>query len=198
MKNWIDSNIVNKLKEYENIGFKKNDDGTLLIGKVPHVAPFAWFHIIFPPLLPESIILLQQHLKLEFSKELFYFYTHMNGIDLFSTSLSIYGQRKSYDRTNFHNPEPFDILTYNFENRPLGFKKDFLIIGGYSWDGSFIVLDIKCNKIRRVDRDSCKILNTWNTLEIYFLLEVNRLAALYDDNGKKINPNEPTIPLPDE
>src|SRR6266853_226310 len=81
------------------LGYERLSDGTQVIGHVPHVAPKAFLHELYPPLSAEEMEevekLLGKSLPLDFGK----FLAMANGCFLFSGSLSIYGRRTSYART---------------------------------------------------------------------------------------------------
>ena len=54
--------IFKILKSYSSLGEETLKEGTILIGKAPHIAPMAWLHKIYPGLSTAEIGILEKEL----------------------------------------------------------------------------------------------------------------------------------------
>ena len=176
------------------LGERQLPNGTRLIGHVPHVAPEAWLHEIFPPLDKGGIDKLEAGLKMSIPTDYKEFLSVANGLMLFSCRLSLDGLRTSYVRTGDEAIQPFSLLTPNTFERPKDALPSYLFIGGYGQDGSRLYIDGETSKVFRAARRTSTPLNEWKNFEEMLVTETIRIALLFDDKGKRINPNEPTTP----
>jgi hypothetical protein len=183
--------IINKAKAFGN---RKASNGTELIGHVPYRGPEAWLHEIYAPLSDKGIQSIEEGIGKELPKVMHDFYRSTNGLDLFSTSLFIYGLRTSYNREGDAARLPFSIVRRNTMERPSDAKDSFIFIGGYTEDGSLLYIDCNTGHIYRCDGDSAQPLNEWPSFEEMLLSEVRRLEGLFDEQGKLIDPDGPTTP----
>lgn len=186
--------LLDEIKKYSPLGEKKLNDGTQLIGHAPHIAPQAWLHVIHPGLSLKNIELLEKNLDVAFPESLKYFYKCCNGIEFFITTISIYGFRENFRRDLSNAWQPFDIQTVNLEERPTCLSKEYLIIGGYDWDGSYIVINLLSGVINRIDQYDCRVLNEWEGFNNMIYQEFMRLTNIFDENGKQIDESFPTTP----
>lgn len=196
--------IVNKLFAWESYGMKNLNKGintgTILICKVPHIAPEAWFHEIYaPPLTENEIKHIADSVNAELPGEYVEFLQEYNGINVFSDSLRIFGLRKSYKRVGDEVYQPYDLITFN-DGKRSRIPNSWFPIGNYRFDGSLIVYNLTENKpdILRCDEKSLKILNKWQNLYEFLDKEIYRLTALFDEKGRMIKEDIPTIPGPSE
>jgi hypothetical protein len=173
---------------------RKLANNTQLIGHVPHVAPEAFLHLIFPPLTQKDVEYMENQLGKEIPVSLKTFYIHHNGISLFSGALSIYGLRENYDRTGDNVWQPFDLLVTNTFESPEGFKPNHILIGGFREDGSRLYVDNLTGKIYRRSRTSSKPLNEWSSFDEMLLSETIRLSKLFDKKGKLLGDIKSTLP----
>lgn len=187
--------IIQKLMKWKTCGERTLDNGTRLICHVPHVAPEAWFHEIYPSLDEMRIEEIAIKTGGELPKDLIEFLRCTNGINVFSDSLRLYGFRTSYVRTGDEAIQPYDLISANME-KERDMPKTWLLIGGYRWDGSSILYDLGLcnNKVYRCDPDSNAILQEWDSLWSLLDLEIDRLSELYDGNGVKYDKDTPTVP----
>jgi|SRR6185369_4004354 len=176
------------------LGARTLPNGTRLIGHVPHVAPEAWLHEIFPPLHAHGIEAIERGIKRALPQDFKTFLEFANGLMLFSCSLSIYGFRTNYSRTGDDAIQPFDIITPNTYERPKDALPSYVFIGGYRSDGSLIYIDSDTSKVFRSARKRSIPLNEWTNLEEMLVTETIRIALLFDDRGKRIDPRESTAP----
>jgi hypothetical protein len=181
------------LERASSLGMRQLDDGTRLIGKVTHVAPEAWFHLIFSPLTEKDVKTLEQILRRQLPKCFREFLMDFaNGLNIFSGSLSLDGLRKNYVRGGEQIWQPFALETPNLYERPKDAGLHHFFIGGYEEDGSLLCLDNE--SVFRCSRKSVKPLNEWTSLSEMLGNEIKRLSALFDEFGRKKDPERPTTP----
>ncbi len=192
MDSW--GRILETLASYESLGTRRLDNGTRLIGHVPHVAPEAWFHQIFAPLDALGIEHLGQELGHEIPAVLADFFLKANGIRIFSGHLYLCGRRSNYSRQGEAAWQPFSILTPNQFERPRNARPTHLFIGGYGPDGSLLYLDGGDLSVSRCSARSAKPLHHWTGFEAMLESEVQRLSTFFDRDGKLKNPGTRTTP----
>lgn len=194
MKNNFE-NLVSIIERWAGLGTRKLENGTYLVGHVPHVGPQAYLHIIFPPLDPEQITGIEQKIGTVLPDEYREFLLRVNGLHVFSTALAIYGMRRNYVRVGDEAIQPFDINIPNTIERPKDADEAWVIIGSYKQDGSNIYIDKTTGKVYRSERWKAKNrLNEWPDFWTMLTSEVQRLSTLFDELGRKIDQDAPTTP----
>jgi hypothetical protein len=185
--------ILNTLFKWNKGGERILDNGTILICQVPHIAPKAWLHIIYPPILLKQIAEIEVELSISLPEDLKEFLLTTNGINIFSDSLSIYGKRTSYVRQGDEAIQPYDLATHHSEEKSY-IPENFLVIGSYSWDGSKIIFNLDTNQIHRCQEGSSVVMQSWDNLKTFLVNEIIRLSILFDDNGIEHDDDVPTTP----
>lgn len=190
--------LVDIISKRETLGYKKIEtNGSKLFGHVPHIAPDAWFHILYAPLSDKKIKELENKINIKFPPSFIDFLKFTNGISLFSGEIIIYGLRENYNRTGDDIWQPFDIDVPNVEERLKDAKDTYLFIGSYYDDGTKLFIDCIDEKVYRCESDiSSNILNVWNNFDEMLISEVKRLEKLFDEKGKLKDVNTPTTPIP--
>jgi len=182
--------------QYIHLGEKVLSTDAILIGHVPHMGPEAWLHKLFPPLTYQDIEELEnavQHNIPAPYKEFLLLYG--NGIRIFSDSFNLYGLRKLLGRgTDETSAQPYPLDIPNTVERPKKANKEYLFIGGYSWDGSKIYIDGMTNKVYYCARRDATPLYEWNSFEEMLVSEVLRIQKHFDKDGKRIDKSIPTVP----
>jgi SMI1-KNR4 cell-wall len=176
------------------LGSSTTSTGTILVEHVPHVGPEAWFHVIFPGLAETEIAELEQSTGRKFPSDYVEFLKQMNGVSLFSGALAMYGRRTSFARSGEAAWQPFSLVTPNTRERPPALPASVVIVGGYKADGSLLGIDVLTNYVGRFDRDSGKRLNRWANLSAMLTQEIERLAPMFDDRGRRADLKVPTNP----
>jgi hypothetical protein len=171
------------------------DNGTLLIGKAPHIAPQAWLHTIYPPITNIQIQELELKLGNSIPKKYKTFLFNTNGLNVFNTTLNLFGYRSNYNRNVLDAKQPFNILTPNINERPKNADENYFFIGFYDWDGSLIYIDSSTNKVHLSKRDNAKSLYQWNNFQEMIENEIERLIALHEKDGKEKNQEHSTLPI---
>jgi hypothetical protein len=178
------------------LGSRTLNDGTELIGRAPHVAPEAWLHILFGGLTPVQVDRVQELIRRPLPGEYAQFLLRFNGLSLFSGALSIDGLRWNYARTGDAAWQPFSVEDPNVLERPRGADPTSVFVGGHAADGSLLYMTPPDPRVYRCSRTSPTVLNSWPGLQEMLSAEAARLAALFDAQGRKINANVRTAPIP--
>lgn len=188
---------INILKKWENKGKKVLSNGTIQICHVPHVGSEAWLHELYVGLDRNQIDQLQKSIPVSLPESYKEFLKHYNGLNIFSDSLCIWGDRSLNVRVGEESIQPYSLLTENLE-RIKNCPKTWLYFGSYSWDGSKVFINTEKNtKISKVYRTSIhdmKILNEWPDIWTWLLSETQRLSELFDENGLELDDEYPTTP----
>ncbi len=103
------TNIIDKLNDWGLNGEAVTKNGTLLICKVPHVAPEAWLHLIYEGLSDCELKEVEKKLGKKLPDDLYLFLKEANGMNIFSDSIGIYGNRISYAREGEESFQPYDL-----------------------------------------------------------------------------------------
>jgi hypothetical protein len=186
--------VVNIMEANGNLGVRVLPNGTRLIGHVPHVAPEAWLHLLFPPLSAAQVQNIERDIGNSLPNVFSAFLLKANGLSLFSGSLSIDGLRFSHERSGDAVWQPFSIITPNVTERPRSSKASFVFIGGYRCDGSLLYIDKATSNVFRCKSKSAKAINEWPSFGAMLVAETQRLSVLFDAAGRKIDPKRPTTP----
>ena len=181
------SEIKSLVLKPKNLGVETLEDGTILIGKAPDIAPRAWLNGIFPVLSDEEFRLLSEELStsipIEYAEFLKCF---SNGLKLFVSVLSLFGLRRSYGRATINAWQPFSVVSINTIERLIDSKDSYFYIGSYFKDGSLLYIDKMDNKVYRCSRDTSKPLNSWDSFYDMLSSEVKRLDALFMKHNLEI------------
>jgi hypothetical protein len=189
--------VKNEIFKYRNLGEEKAENGTLLIGRAPHIARLAWLHSIYPTLNEQDIAALKNEVQTDIPDTYKQFLKNCsNGLTLFVRQFSLYGLRKQSGRGIEASRQPFSPVTANIDERPKNTKDSFFFIGGYSWDGSKIYIDKTTSKVHYCDRWDATSLFEWPSFEEMLVSEVRRICGLFDEKGVIKDPDKYTTPIP--
>jgi hypothetical protein len=187
--------IFKLLSKWEEGGFRELDNVTKMICHVPHIAPEAWLHIIYSKASNDDIFSLKNELTYGLPLEFEEFLSVSNGLNIFSDSLSIWGIRESYVRQGDEAIQPYDLISTNSE-RPEGCLDSWVFFGGYSWDGSSVMFDMKngieSSKVYLCETDSTNIILEWESFNEWLISEINRLSQMYNISGVEYDEDMPT------
>jgi hypothetical protein len=195
-KNYCEE-LKNELFKFRNLGEEVAQNGTLLIGRAPHVAPQAWLHSIYPVLNEQDIRDLEDEVKADIPLSYKEFLMNCsNGLGLFVGKFSLYGLRKQLGRSIEASRQPFSPVIANVDERPTNAKESYFIIGGYKWDGSKLYIDKDTNQVHFCDRRDTTSLYSWDSFETMVVSEVRRICTLFDEKGVVIDAKRYTTPIP--
>jgi hypothetical protein len=180
--------IRSSLKRWMPTGHEVFSDGTELIGKVPHLGPYAWFHELFAPPIKPNFDQLLHYIPNIFDFEIGKMLPSLNGMNLFSSHLFIYGLRASY-RRDASVFQPWEITTHHCEKTDKLRGRSAIVFGGS--DGlphgiSFVEnADLTIEAFDRNDWN--KPIHVWPNLHDFVTAEIARLSLLFDDLGKPLD-----------
>ncbi|WBA43985.1 SMI1/KNR4 family protein [Hymenobacter canadensis] len=172
--------VTNRAKSF---GHRVLSNGTELVGHVPHVAPEAWLHQLFAPLKDAELTAWEQALGGALPPVLRTFYTHHNGLNLFSTSLAIHGLRHSYERTGDAAWQPFHVDDLNRYRRG-GPTPGRLYLAGYN-TGPWLSIDLHTHAVQRTTAEGT-VVHEWAGFDVMLVAEAHRLAECFDEQGRRV------------
>jgi len=187
--------IMETLGRWNHLGRRDVSNGTQLIGHIPHVAPLAYLHVVFGGLSDSQINQIEVGIKRELPEMSRAFYRRANGCSLFGGAISIYGLRFNYDRgLEDEARQPFDVVLPNRVERAGNANVETIIFGGYNRDGSRLAFAPDHSVFMCPPATRRPILSRWDDFETMLVSEVERLAALFDADGRRIDPSVSTLP----
>jgi len=177
-------------------GTATSENGAQMYGHVPHVAPEAWFHILYPQLQEKDLVELENRLRRPIPDPYRQFLKITNGLTLFSGALDLEGLRRDYSR-RVAIREPFDLGDPNIRERPRAAEPRWFIFAFYQADGSRAYVDPDGGHVYRSNRDMTKPrLNHWPSFDEFLAREVRRLTTHFDRRGRRLDPSRSTAPEP--
>ena len=198
MKDQDYQDIKDKLLKFAAMGYEMVEaTGAIKIGKAPYRAPLAILNCLYSPINKSDILFLEKEMNKKIPKPYQKFLTEFsNGLDIMTTTLSLYGLRKNYIRTLEFVWQPFDIVTSNKyqSEKPTNADDDMFFIGFYDDDGSNLYMTPD-EKVHFCKQDDATSLITWPSLKDMLESEIDRIYALFDDNGVPFDRNAPTVPI---
>src|SRR5690242_302565 len=110
--------VIRLLDRWRHLGSREVSNGTRLIGHIPRVGSLAYLHVVHAGLSDSDIEQMEADIRRKLPQVLKEFYRRANGCHLFGGALSIYGLRRSYDRSlDDTSRQPFSITTSNIRER---------------------------------------------------------------------------------
>lgn len=181
--------------KFQNHGIEEMQNGTVLIGKAPFIAPQAWLNERYPVLGPKEIDEMKNELDTQIPPVYRNFLAeYSNGLCILTATFCLYGHRLMLGSSIEASRQPFSITTPNKSERPDNAKNSYFFIGGYNWDGSHLYIDKADNTVHCCERWDATSKKQWGTLEEMILSEIERLYTLIDEEGRFLDEDKPTIP----
>jgi SMI1/KNR4 family protein SUKH-1 len=177
--------LIELLTSAREFGYEKKPNGAELYGHVPHVAPQAWLHTIYPGLRPYEMDQLEQQIGCQIPPEYSWWLARSNGLNLYSGALSFYGLVRLRSRTP-DNRQPFELfLEGELQRRVLNADAALFFFGGSSYANGFhFSLDTRTGAVYRCARGSATSLQSWSGIAELIVKETQRLATLFDKAGR--------------
>jgi hypothetical protein len=177
--------IKETLSRWMPSGHKLFPDGTELIGRVPHISEYAWFHELFAPPQEPNHDQLLYYIPNIFTFEVGKTLLRLNGMNLFSSHLFVYGLRNNYSR-DAGVFQPWEITTHHREETHNLFGRNAIVFGGSDAlpDGISFVENTD-GTIEAFDRNEWhKPMHIWENFHDFIRAEIARLSLLFDNDGK--------------
>lgn len=152
-------------------------DGTWLASPAPEIAPQAWHHVMFfPPLTNGEREDIEKPLNTQLPSELKTFFSHCNGLSLFGREISIWGKRKTWERSVEKAWQPFDLVRNNRPGeRPKGSPYSVVYFGSTDKGDNWLFFDSVDGSIGRTPRGLFAREGSWPDFDTWFLDELSRL-----------------------
>lgn len=174
--------LLELLNRYDSYGYME-DSYSIKIGRAPHIAELAWMHAVYNPLSLEEINLFETEVDFTIPGVYRTFLTQMNGCSIFTHSISLFGYRKALSRSvEMAYSFPFSLSNPNLLERN-GLAGNYFVIGSYRKDGSKVVIDLKDNTVKRLDKRDFVVYNIWPDLENFLFNEIERMIDCAENNG---------------
>lgn len=178
--------VVRTTTKWSAKGEKLLSNGVRLICPVPHVAPEAWLHVLFPPLFPAETETMEKNLGILLPNDFKRFLQQTNGLELFSYRVSIFGLRKNFAREGDEAWQPFNLVSHNREgDRPDGSPANVIYFaaddGGDSW--CFFEPDGEGYRVGKTDRHNFRPTTYWPDFAAWLLDEIESIEMLFDSDG---------------
>jgi hypothetical protein len=187
--------VFDAARQASSFGTATSDNGAKMFGHIPHVAPEAWFHILFPALDEAELRDLDTALRRSVPGSYREFLKVFNGLHLFGGKLALNGLRLDYSRKPGIRL-PFDLADANVHERPRAAHPSWFIFAFYREDGSRAYMDPADGRVYRGTRDLAEArLNEWESLDRFLESEVTRMAPLFDERGHQLDKSQSTTPL---
>lgn len=172
--------------------------GIQLYGSMPWVAPKLNVHRRFPALRTEELDELAASMG-GLPEHCGRFLAHENGMHVFGGALHLLGIRRETSRTGpLAGMEPFGLVECNRRERPPGLAPEWLIVGGWDFDGSHLSVHRGTGEAIRTVRRDATPRNRWPSLFAAILMELDRLGLMFDSDGRQIHEGASTAPRDDE
>ncbi len=188
--------VLSTIHSFAALGERRLSNGAHLIGHVPHRAPEAYLHILFPPASDALIDDAKSRLSAVRAFDQYtQFLIEYNGADFFLGSLAFHGIREGLISRSSDARQPFDLYELNRFGRPKNADPRCLFIGSYNWDGSLVFVAPSGEVFVCKKRDATPYAHWKNISEMVFY-ELGRLAQFYDIDGREIDSRAPQTPVP--
>ena len=191
--------LMKILRRWDHLGSRITARGVRLICKTPHRGSMAYLHRVYEPLNEDQICLLEMKIGRRLPPALRTFYQKANGLSIFAGELAIQGLRHDYSRelTDEGAYQPGSLEYGNTLERIRGWSSDIVLFGWYPMDPGFNVYihDGEDKVIMCPRRNIEPTLYEWPDFPTFLLTEADRLAKLFNEEGRLIDENMPTVPL---
>jgi len=191
-----DRNVMELKKALEAQGWRQErvSGAATFYNFAPWIAPQAHLHIVFKP--ADRATLNETGSLIELPQDWQDTLAVQNGAILYSNAISIYGVRAStalLNRIDVFEMPPYSIIDEN-RNWPVNPIERFVVIGGYSYDGTRVALDRQDGSVLAIPRKSEEVLCCWPNPDVWISEELKRFAVLFDRQGKILVGREQTLP----
>ena len=188
--------LIRKIElDYKDKGYKFiRSVGTHLYGSTPHKGKDTWHNEVFRPLKEDEIETLQAQVGMTIPAALRELYLVADGLRLFSDELAVYGFRPQMGRSGDNVWQPYSLVEPNTLERPEDASADELFVGGYSFDGSLVKLNIKTGAVAATRPRSAKEFAHWPNLAFFLESEYSRLKGHFNERLELIDQVRSTLP----
>lgn len=190
--------VTRTISKWSQKGEKLLSNGVRLVCPIPHVAPEAWLHVLFPPLTKPEIEEVERNLRAPLPDDFKDFLRKTNGLHMFAYNISIWGVRKNFARSGDEAWRPFNLISHNDEaDRPSGSPEGVIYFanadGGDTW--CFFEFNKNGYIVGKTDRHNFRSIGNWPDFATWLLDEIESVEILFDSEGVMIakRPEAPII-----
>ena len=192
--------ITEKLEPFRKYGELEVDSNCTWICQNIYSDRTSWCHRIYKYMDRNEINKLEIEIKKNVHESFKIFLLQMNGIEIFHSSINLFGNDIDYNTGKRISYAPFSLLDaneyrFNFGERPIQLSDDVLVIGGYGNDGSRIGILESNGKVVRYNRDTLETYNEWSSFEEFFISEFERICSLFNTDGVIKDSEMSTTPI---
>lgn len=193
----IMNNNFDELREiifrYGHLGVRKEPNGTILIGRAPHIAKHAWLNELYTVLTEKEIEEVENSIGVKIPEDYRDFLMEFsNGLTILTEEFTLYGYCGDL-RTTKSIWLPYDLGLYNTRYKPQKATSEMLIIGRFGWDNHKIAM-LPDSSLLYADQYFEEIKPINNSLIDFLMLEIPRLYSMFDENGIRLDKNKRTSP----
>ena len=173
--------------DWGHLGESLSTSGTIRIAHVPHVAPKAWLHRLYPGCPVAEIDDAERRMRRPVPLAWRHTLEDHNGLHLFVAGLFLYGVLAGGLVTrSSEDPQPFSLEGPNCESRPRGgvLAPDDFVIGGASVGTARRYLLCEDNSFAIVTKDGSRLLSRWESLGELLMSEYEATRRMYDREGR--------------
>lgn len=182
--------------EISGYRIERNDNHARRYSCRSWLSPIAYLHTVYHPASSETVTYVSKLLDLPI--ELRYLYQTMNGASLFGNVMHIYGcveEGRQLDRSNPLSLPPFNILNMNRMFVPKEIARQFVCVGGYSYDRSLVCLARQSCAVTCFEGENFgKVRKSWQSMDEWLSDELPRLSLLFSDEGRLLVDEVYTLP----
>lgn len=171
--------------EARHFGYQILPDGARVFGRVPHVAPRAWLHKVYPPLQERELTLLEGSLHRPIPEAYRTWLTLANGLNVFSEAFVLDGRRADYSR-QAAVVQPYDLALANVLERPRDADPETFFVGSLLEAEYLLYLMPSTGVVHACSRRRTIPLTTWESLPALITSVMVSLKAAFDNEGRAL------------
>jgi hypothetical protein len=168
-----------------HFGHEALPDGAQIFGRVPHVAPLAWLHRVYPPLQEHDIVSLEASLNRSIPHAYRTWLQRANGFSAFSEGFVLDGRRTDYSRSPAV-VQPYDLRTANVTERLRDADRDAFFIGSVLEAEYLLYLLPATGVVYACGRRSAAPAASWRSLSAVVTSVMGSLESTFDGKGRSL------------
>lgn len=178
--------LIETVGRARTFGYKQELNGAKLFGHVPHIAPLAWFHILYPALSEDELRQLEKEIQRPIPDAYAWWLWRTNGVTLFSGTLDFYGLVRVRSRRP-ENRQPFELwIEGEVQRRILKLSPAMFVFGGSGkGSGWRVYLDSTKGTVHRCNRSNPTPVQSWSSIADLLITELPRIESMFDDHGRR-------------
>jgi len=173
-----------------HLGHETLPDGAQTFSRVPHAAPLAWLHKVYPPLQEHDVASLEEGLNRSIPHVYRSWLHRANGFNAFSEGFVLDGCRTDHSRSPTV-VQPYDLRTANVTERLQNADREAFFIGSVLEAQYLLYLLPSTGVVYACSRRSPAPAASWRSLSAVVMSVMGSLQATVDDAGRSLR--RPTL-----